>query len=110
MGEICGEIAERLSALWTLGVEEGLEIPLVHKTLRLCLHIINKTSGCGSRRVVKQVDPKHLTNLYIGQNFSTFQLSCLSEIKLEKPSMSCNVAAVFMPSPGHGENSCCLLW
>lgn len=49
MTEICGEIGDWLQVLWTVGVEKGRELKLVHKSLKLCKSTVDAISGVNSR-------------------------------------------------------------
>jgi hypothetical protein len=49
MAGIAGTIEQWLSTLWTVGVEEGVERPLIQKCLKLCHDIMNQVEDCGSR-------------------------------------------------------------
>lgn len=49
MKEIVGEICKWLPTLWHVGVEQGVEIPLVQKCLAFCTSIYDQAAGCDSR-------------------------------------------------------------
>ncbi|KAF8516569.1 hypothetical protein BU17DRAFT_50724 [Hysterangium stoloniferum] len=48
MAEIAEVISHWLPILWIVGVEDGLEIPLVHKCLKLCHRTIIRVYDCES--------------------------------------------------------------
>jgi hypothetical protein len=48
MDKIAGEVYAWLQALWIFGVKNEDEVMLIHESLKVCLHVINKlfdTSG-----------------------------------------------------------------
>ncbi|KAF8578429.1 hypothetical protein K439DRAFT_1638854 [Ramaria rubella] len=46
MGGLAGSIIDWLPKLWTVGVEDGAERPLVHKSLKLCHKVLGGLHSC----------------------------------------------------------------
>lgn len=49
MGDIAEEISSWLPILWTVGVEQGVELELVHKCLKFCKASYDKLGNTNSR-------------------------------------------------------------
>ncbi|KIJ41162.1 hypothetical protein M422DRAFT_31796 [Sphaerobolus stellatus SS14] len=49
MDEIVGDLCSWLPILWTVGVEDGVEMALIHKSLRLCYSIAGKLYDSNSK-------------------------------------------------------------
>ncbi|KIJ44738.1 hypothetical protein M422DRAFT_30216 [Sphaerobolus stellatus SS14] len=49
MEEIVGDLCSWLPILWTVGVEDGVEMALIHKSLRLCYSIAGKLYDSNSK-------------------------------------------------------------
>ncbi|KDQ53532.1 hypothetical protein JAAARDRAFT_427495 [Jaapia argillacea MUCL 33604] len=56
MTEIAEEVVGWLPTLWRVGVERGIEIPLIHKCLVLCTSIIDRVGNTDSRSTFSDMD------------------------------------------------------
>ncbi|KII85695.1 hypothetical protein PLICRDRAFT_45044 [Plicaturopsis crispa FD-325 SS-3] len=61
MGQIEGEIAEWLPTLWKVGVEDGKEHRLIHKSLKLCKSTYDALSKSHSRAEFSDMDGPEIT-------------------------------------------------
>ncbi|KAF7977957.1 hypothetical protein HWV62_2049 [Athelia sp. TMB] len=56
MADVAGEISSWLPILWTVGVEQGVEIELVHRCLKFCKASYDKLGNTNSRTEFSDMD------------------------------------------------------